>query len=183
MRDDATDAELTLAIAAGGELGKLAEAVMCRRFAPRIRLYGLRHTRDEDRARDLTQMVLLGVLQAARAGRIDDPSKLDRFVLGTCRNTVSRMRETAGRMRPADDEEIAALVAPSTERVELGPLMSCFGALDERAQLIVRLSFNEERAAEEIGEALAMSALNVRVARHRALQALRKCLDTREARS
>jgi RNA polymerase sigma-70 factor (ECF subfamily) len=182
MREDASDAELATAIAAGGELGKRAESLLCRRFAPRVRLYGLRHTRDEDRSRELAQIVLLGVLQAARAGRIEDPSKLDRFVLGTCRNTLLRMREVAARTRPAEDAEIAALIAPATERVELGPLMSCFGALDERAQLIVRMSFNEERPAEEIGSALSMTALNVRVARHRALQALRQCLEGKEAR-
>jgi RNA polymerase sigma-70 factor (ECF subfamily) len=182
MREDATDAELATAIAAGDELGKRAESLLCERFAPRIRLYGLRHTRDEDRSRELTQIVLLGVLTAARDGRIEDVSKLGRFVLGTCRNTLSRMRERAGRMRLAEEAEIAALVAPQTDRVELGPLMSCFGALDERAQRIVQLSFNDEQPAEEIGRALSMSAGNVRVARHRALQALRQCLDAKEAR-
>lgn len=183
MHDDATDAELAQAIAAGGELGKQAEATMCRRFAPRIRLYGLRHTRDEDRARELTQIVLLGVLTAARAGRIDEPSKLDRFVLGTCRNSLLRMREVAARARPAEDAEIAALVAPERERTELGPLMSCIAALEERAQLIVRMSFNEDRKAEDIARTLAMSAVNVRVVRHRALQALRQCLDAKQARA
>jgi RNA polymerase sigma-70 factor, ECF subfamily len=32
-----------------------AEAEMCRRLAPRIRLYGLCHLRDEQAAADLTQ--------------------------------------------------------------------------------------------------------------------------------
>lgn len=183
MGEDTSDAELALAIAAGGELGKRAESLLCRRFAPRIRMYGLRHTRDDERARDLTQTVLIGVLQAARAGRIEEPSKLDRFVLGTCRNTLLRMREVAARMRPAEDAEIAALVAPATERVELGSLMGCFSALDERAQAIVLMSFSEECAAEEIGSRLSMTPVNVRVARHRALHALRQCLDGKEART
>ena len=34
-----------------------AEGELCRRFAPRIRLYGLRHLGDEDRARDLEVLV------------------------------------------------------------------------------------------------------------------------------
>ena len=184
MRDEATDTELVHAISAGGELARQAETILCRRFAPRVRLYGLRHTRDEDRARELAQIVLLGVLQAARAGRIDEPAKLARFVLGTCRNTLLRMRETAARARPADDAEIAALVAPADERlaevVDAGALLRCFAGLEERARNVVQLSFNEERPAEEIASMLAMTAGNVRVVRHRALQALRRCLDAQE---
>lgn len=180
VADDATDAELTRAIAEGGELGRQAEVVMCRRFAPRIRMYGLRHLRDDDRARDLTQTVLVGLLQATREGRVEDASKLDRFVLGTCRNTALRMRELAARARPAEDDEIAALASAPIERVDVGPLVHCFAKLDARGQSIVRMSFTEERSAEDIGALLEMSPVNVRVARHRALAALRKCLDGQE---
>ncbi|MET0593614.1 MAG: hypothetical protein ABW133_13000, partial [Polyangiaceae bacterium] len=59
-RETATDADLVRMIAAsnggGGAIeGTLrkAETELCHRFAPRIRLYGLRHLHDEDRARDL----------------------------------------------------------------------------------------------------------------------------------
>jgi RNA polymerase sigma-70 factor (ECF subfamily) len=179
--DDASDAELAGAIAQGGERGRQAEVILCRRFAPRIRMYGLRHLRDEDRARDLVQTVLVGLLQATRQGRVEDPSKLERFVLGTCRNTALRMREVAARSRPAEDDEIAALASAPVPRVDVGPLVSCFAKLDARGQSIVRMSFNEERSAEDIGALLEMSPVNVRVARHRALAALRKCLDGQEA--
>src|SRR6187551_1021000 len=77
----ALDGELVRAIAARAEDAPAAEAELCRRFAPRIRLYGLRHLRDEDRAADLVQAVLLAVLQAARAGRIADADRVDRFML------------------------------------------------------------------------------------------------------
>ena len=39
------------------------------------------------------------------------------------------------------------------------------------------LSFNDERPADEIAALLAISAVNVRVLRHRAIAALRRCLD------
>src|SRR6478672_7029961 len=87
----AADGELVHLIAAGADDAPAAEAELCRRFAPRIRLYGLRHLRDEDRAADLVQAVLLAVLQAARAGRIADPERVDRFMLGTSRNVSRRM--------------------------------------------------------------------------------------------
>jgi RNA polymerase sigma-70 factor (ECF subfamily) len=39
------------------------------------------------------------------------------------------------------------------------------------------MSFNEERPSEEIAARLAISTGNVRVLRHRAIAALRRCLD------
>ena len=107
---EAADAELVRAIAAGADDAPAAEAELCRRFAPRIRLYGLRHLRDEDRAADLVQAVLLALLQAARAGRIADPERVDRFMLGTSRNVAARMRETDG--RSAGDAALSAIAAP-----------------------------------------------------------------------
>ena len=115
---EAPDAELVRAIAARADDAPAAEAELCRRFAPRIRLYGLRHLRDEDRAADLVQAVLLAVLQAARAGRIADPDRVDRFMLGTSRNVALRMRETDG--RSAGDAALAAIAAPDEplERID-----------------------------------------------------------------
>ena len=172
---EAPDAELVRAIEAGN--APAAEAELCRRFAPRIRLYGLRHLRDEDRAADLVQAVLLALLQAARAGRIADPERVDRFMLGTSRNVAARMRETDG--RSAGDAALSAIAAPDEplERVDARALVRCVGALDDRARQVVMLSFNEDRSADEIATMLAISAVNVRVLRHRSIAALRRCLD------
>ena len=174
----APDSELVRAIAARAPDAPDAEAELCRRFAPRIRLYGLRHLRDEDRARDLVQAVLLAVLQAARAGRIDDPERVDRFMLGTSRNVAQRMRETEARTT-GDDAALAGIAAPADEheRVDATALARCFAVLDERGQQVVRLSFIEERPSDEIAARLAISTANVRVLRHRAIAALRRCLD------
>src|SRR6478609_5264435 len=103
-----TDAQLARRAATGSD--RAAEEELCRRFAPRIRLYGLRHLRDEDRAADLVQAVLMAVLQAARAGRIADPERVDRFMLGTSRNVALRMREVEG--RSAGDEALADFAVP-----------------------------------------------------------------------
>src|SRR5262245_46108492 len=65
-----------------------AEAELCRRFAPRIRLYGLRHLRSAAGAADLVQDVLLMTLQKLRAGALRDSGKLASFILGTCRQRV-----------------------------------------------------------------------------------------------
>lgn len=179
----APDGELVRAIAARAPDAPDAETELCRRFAPRIRLYGLRHLRDEDRAGDLVQAVLLAVLQAARAGRIADPERVDRFMLGTSRNVAQRMRDTDARTT-GDDAALAGIAAPADEheRVDATALARCFGALDERGRQVVKLSFMDECTSDDIAARLAMSSANVRVLRHRAIAALRRCLDAQDHR-
>ena len=155
-----------------------AESELCRRLAPRIRLYGLRHLRDEDRARDLVQAVLVVMLEAVRAGRVEEPDHIDRFVLGTCRNVASHVRRTDARAKPTEAEELdVRWVAPDVERIETSALFHCIAELEARARAVVHLSFNQERSADEIGALLGTTPGNVRVLRHRAIADLRSCLD------
>src|SRR5262245_21169563 len=74
-----------------------AEAELCRRFAPRIRLYGLRHLRSEAAAADLVLDVLMMMLQKLRAGEVREPGRLASFVLGTCRQVVIDGRRSGAR--------------------------------------------------------------------------------------
>lgn len=181
---EAPDAELIRTIAAAGPEGPRAEAELCRRFAPRIYLYGRRHLRDEDRARDLVQAVLLAVLQAARAGRVAEPEHADRFMLGTCRHLASRVRVTEARSAGADAlKAIQSSVPWDSVRVDAGALVRCMGTLDERSRQIVALTFHDECETEEIASRLAMTSGNVRVTRHRAVAALRRCLDAGPTRA
>jgi DNA-directed RNA polymerase specialized sigma24 family protein len=55
--------------------------------------------------------------------------------------------------------------------------------LEERARKVVTLAFRDDRSADEIAGTLATTAGNVRVIRHRALQALRNCLDAKRKES
>jgi RNA polymerase sigma-70 factor, ECF subfamily len=181
VRDELADADLVQRIAAGGEDAARAEETLCRRFAPRIRLYGLRHLRDEDRARDLVQTVLLGVIEACRQGRVEEADKIDRYVLGTCRHAAVRMREADARARPDDAiDDLAGMDGEGAlEPIDKRTLARCLSELDRRAARVLVLSFQEERSAEEIAEQLAIAPGNVRVVRHRALAALRRCFDQR----
>jgi RNA polymerase sigma-70 factor (ECF subfamily) len=179
--DQVPDDELVRRIEGGRD--PRAEAALCRRFAPRIRLYGLRHLRDEDRAGDLVQTVLLGVIEACRAGRVQQADRIDRFILGTCRNAAARMREVEGRVQLAGGDELAQMVLAESGDVEVidrRTLVRCLSGLDPRAARVLALSFQEERSADEIASLLAMEPGNVRVVRHRALASLRHCFD-REA--
>jgi len=179
MTAEASDSALLGAIAGGGAGRNEAERALCRRYAPRIRLYGLRHLRDEDRARDLVQTVLLALLQAARDGRVRAPEQLVRFVLGTCRNAVLRVREVERRAEPTPDEVLVAAVGTETPRdpVNAAVLLRCLGGLGDRARRVLELSFHDELESDEVAERLDLTRGNVRVIRHRALATLRACLD------
>jgi RNA polymerase sigma-70 factor (ECF subfamily) len=175
--EDATDEDLVQWIADADPRREAAEVVLCRRFAPRIRLYGLKHLRDADQTRDLTQTVLVALLRAARERRIDDPQRVARFVFGTSRNTVARMRKQAARVPLATDEAVAELAAVPPPTIELNALFACLAKLEQRASQVVMMSFLEQRSADEIAVALASRPGNIRVIRHRALGFLRQCLD------
>ena len=179
MTAEASDAALLERIAAGGAGRREAELALCRRYAPRIRLYGLRHLRDEDRARDLVQTVLLAVLQTARDGKVRAPEQLVRFVLGTCRNAAQRVRDTDRRAEPDGHEVLVDAGGAETPRdpVNAALLLRCLGSLGDRARRVLELSFHEELESDEVAARLEITGGNVRVIRHRALAALRACLD------
>ena len=66
---DLSDGDLARAVAGRGPgLAEAAEAELYRPLAPRVRLYGLRHLRDEDAARDLVQQVMLLAIEKLRGG-------------------------------------------------------------------------------------------------------------------
>jgi RNA polymerase sigma-70 factor (ECF subfamily) len=160
-------------------LGREAEAEICRRFAPRVRLYGLRHLRSDDRAADLVQHVLLATLEAIRAGAVEQPDLLHRFVLGTCRNTALRIREREARLEPRPLEELVreSGAVEMAEPIDESALHHCIALLDARSRSVIRMTFQEDRTGEEIGSALGTTIANVRVLRHRAVAQLRACLE------
>lgn len=181
----ATDGELARAIAARDPVScELAEEELYRRFAPRVRLYGLRHLRNEEAARDLAQQVLLLTIEKLRAGAVRDLDQIGSFILGTSRTMAidSRRREwrreklrdafaAPGFEAPADDGHLDA------ERLDV-----CLARLAERDRLVVLLTFYAERSASDVGRELGVTAGNVRVIRHRAIQRLRTCIMNEETR-
>jgi len=160
-----------------------AEAEVCRRFAPRIRRYGLRHLRDAGAADDLVQEVLALTLTRLREGRVEDPDKLGSYVLGCCR-LVSRNTLRTGQRRRALLDAYAAEIATATEPTRGGQvprLAACLGGLSERERTVITLTYYVERTAPEIADELGLSHANVRVIRHRALARLLACMNAKEA--
>lgn len=175
--DDATLARRIAAAHPATDAG--AEAELCRRFAPRVRLYGLRHLRDAHAASDLAQQVLMLTLEALRNGKLRDPEQLVSFLFGTCRQVVVDQRRTQARRDDllatyAGDVPIAdPSGGPRLDHARLG---QCLQRLAERERSVLVLTFYDDRAAKDVAAELALTEANVRVIRHRALQRLRECV-------
>jgi RNA polymerase sigma-70 factor (ECF subfamily) len=177
MEIQLNDADLASRISVGHD--PLAEAELFRRMAPRIRLYGLRHLRDEHAADDLVQQVLIIALEALRAGRLHDPERLASFVLGTCRMTVLDLRRNSQRKERLLEQFGGDMLAPppaSTPDLDKDVLRSCVQGLKERERTVVVMSFYDEETGADVARFLGVSEANVRVLRHRAIHQLRKCM-------
>ncbi|HUU94446.1 MAG TPA: sigma-70 family RNA polymerase sigma factor [Phycisphaerae bacterium] len=168
-------------IGSGGD--RAAEADLCHRLAPRIRLYGLRHLRNAHAAEDLVQQVLVTTLEALRAGRLREPEKLVSFVLGTCRMTVLDLRRGV-RRKERLLERFGVNLLPVAESwmpcLDRDQLTRCVERLPERYRSVIVMTFYDEKTSADVGSFLGVSEANVRVIRHRALHQLRACMAVAE---
>ena len=177
MDTEVNDAELARRIGFGAN--REAEAELFRRMAPRIRLYGLRHLRDQHAAEDLTQQVLITTLEALRAGRLREPEKLASFVLGTCRLMALDLRRGARRKNSLLERfgpDMPVSVSPSMARLDHDRLARCVQNLKERERAVIVMSFYDEQTGADVAGFLGVSEANVRVIRHRAIHQLRGCM-------
>jgi len=171
------DADLVLRIGSGN--AREAETEIFRRMAPRVRLYGLRHLRDQQAADDLTQQVLITTLEALRAGRLLDPKKLASFVLGTCRMTVIDQRRGTQRKERLLEQfgaDVPAPVQSFRPHLDHEQLTRCVQNLKERERAVVVMTFYDEQTSADVAGFLGVSEANVRVIRHRAIHQLRDCM-------
>ena len=172
-----SDADLVRQISSGSD--REAEAELFRRMAPRIRLYGLRHLRDEQASEDLTQQVLITTLEALRAGRLREPEKLASFVLGTCRMTVLNLRRGLQRKERLLEQfgaDLRVPAQPAMPCLDHDQLARCVQNLKERERAVVVMTFYDEQTGADVASFLGVSEANVRVIRHRAIHQLRECM-------
>ena len=174
------DAALARRIAAGQAGSTDAEeAELYRRFAPRVRLFGRRHLRNDAAGDDLAQDVLLRTIERLRAGEGRRPEDIGSFILGTSRMMAHSERRIARRR-----EALAARFMQKPIEVPPAPpaaldaprVAACLRALSERDRLVVLLTYYAEREAPGIAADLGLSAGAVRAIRHRAMGRLRDCV-------
>jgi RNA polymerase sigma-70 factor (ECF subfamily) len=176
---DEEDSALARRISAAAPDRGLAESEFCRRFAPRIRLYGLRHLRNDAAAADLTQDVLIMVLQKLRAGAVQEPDRIASFVLGSCRQMVVDGRRNVTRrerLLETFSADLPSHIDESAEPSHEGRVQECLGRLPDRERTVLVMTFFDDLPADTVGRELGISAGNVRVIRHRGLERLRTCL-------
>lgn len=180
QRVNTSDGDLARAVSARVPgFAEDAETELYRRFAPRVRLYGLRHLRDEEAARDLVQQVMLLTIEKLRAGAIRDADQIASFILGVSRTMavdLKRRERRRERLREVFAVEPAVQPAHLGAALDLDRLEACLGRLGERERMVVLLTFYAERSARQVGDEMTMTEGNVRVSRHRALGKLRECM-------
>jgi len=161
-----------------------AETELYRRFAPRVRLFGLKHLPDRSSADDLAQQVMLLVITRLRAGEVREPDQIGSFVLGTSRMMVAGQRRGERRRSAiiARVELYEEAVQPTSDfALDWMRIAPCLGALRERERTILLLTYYADKSAPEIAAAIGATAGAVRVGRHRALASMRECIETRRA--
>ncbi len=177
-----TDAQLAQRIASSpAGAAQIEEAELYRRFVARVRLYGLRHLRDEAAAQDLAQEVLLVAIERLRAGEIRNPEQIGSFILGTSRFMAGSVRRTAQRHQRLAEQFAVATTANQSSIAALDSTRvgRCLETLGERERAILILTFYAEKTAAEIAQTLGSTAGGIRVSRYRALQRLRECIGLR----
>jgi len=161
-----------------------AEEALCLRFAPAVRAFARRRLRGADAVEEFAQDVLLLMVEALRAGRVEQAERFGGFVLGICRNLAFDRARQRERREGLWQSYGAALQAVSFEAIEretydIAHLEDCLSQLSKRAREVVRLGYVEARGHEEVAQALDISPQNARVLRHRTLESLRQCMSKR----
>jgi RNA polymerase sigma-70 factor (ECF subfamily) len=178
------EGELACRIAAAApRIDAAAEADLYRRLAPRVRLYGRRHLRDDDQAQDLAQHVMIMAIEKLRSGALREPERIVSFVFGACRMVTLEMRRGEHRHERllelyGAELEIADISVPV--RLDERRVARCLEHLSERERTVMIMSFYDDEPAERVAAMLSLTEVNVRVIRHRALQRLRDCVLGRE---
>ena len=154
-----------------------SEEELYRRFAPRIRAFGLRHLRETAAADDLVQQVLVVVIESLRAGKLRQPEQLGSFVLGTARMIAQGLRSGEWRRRQLLERwtQPDAAVEPSVA-LDLERLRGCLEGLSPKERAVVVMTFYGGEDGDAIAGALGTSGGNVRVIRHRAVARLQDCM-------
>jgi RNA polymerase sigma factor (sigma-70 family) len=170
-------------VAAGVAGDRQAETTLCRRFAPAVRTFARRRLRTVDAVDEFAQDVFLRFVEALRAGQVADPERVGGFLLGICRNLARERARNAERRAQLWEQFGCALAAladePITAGYQVAQLEDCLSQMTHRSREVIRFAFIDGEPAAAIASRLEMSEGNVRVVRHRAIEALRDCMTTK----
>jgi len=176
-------ANLALGVSAGD---RGSEEELVRIFYPHVTAMTACRVRDRETARDLTQEILMEVLQALRKGLLRELGKLPAFVLGTARNLINhRLQEMALHPAPASfDPNVAPSPAsdrptsPQEYEVEEEERRAIahrvLQKLKPMERRILYLTLAEGLKPQEIASEVGMKPENVRNRKSRALKIVQR---------
>lgn len=153
---------------------------MAPRFRERIRLFAIRRLRDAALAEDIAQEALRLVLEALRAGRIENLEALSSYVLSTAHHlclqrfrSSSREERAVGRLgaEPGPERDTDPLGALVNEERRNAVRIALGGLAAADRELLAMLYYQDLHAADAAGR-LGISVDALRVRKHRALRRL-----------
>lgn len=135
-------------------------------------------TGDREAAGDLTQEVLMAVLQAVRNGQVRESDKLAAFIQGTARNLINNYFRSRGRRAECSLEVVTAASIDPVEEQEtaersrlLRHELQSYSTLDQQ---ILLFSLVDGHSLAEVAKRLKMSYEAVRARKSRLVRKITK---------
>jgi RNA polymerase sigma-70 factor (ECF subfamily) len=164
------------------------EAGLVRQFRERIRLFAVRRLRDSAAAEDVAQETLRRVMEACRAGRLQNPAALPSFIFQTAHHICLQHFRSSSRegralqrlsMEDAQNREPHPLstMIGDEQRKEVREALNRLGPEDRD---LLRRMYYEEVDTEVLAQSLGVTAGALRVRKHRVLARLAALLNRRE---
>jgi RNA polymerase sigma-70 factor, ECF subfamily len=164
------------------------EAALVGRFRERLRLFALRRLRDPAAAEDVAQETLRRVLEACRAGRLENPTALPAFVFQTANHVCLQhfrsssregraLRRFGGESPPNSDPHPLAAIIGDEQRVAVRHALQKLSVEDRD---LLRMMYYEEMDSSVLSRRLGVTPGALRVRKHRVLAKLATLLNVRE---
>jgi RNA polymerase sigma-70 factor (ECF subfamily) len=161
-----------------------AEEEFARYYRPRVLCLLRARLRDGEAARELADDAVMASLQALRAGRVTHADRLSAFVAGTARNIANnyiRTRARQPRSEPLDEEMPGADPVLEIEESERRALVRReIERMDATDRAVLELTLVDGLKPGEIAARLGLSS---EVVRARKSRALRRVIESIQARS
>lgn len=150
-------------------------------YRPRIFYFLLRRLRDRCHAEEMTQEVLLAVIQALRENRVHEEDKLPAFIFGIVRNLLCKAGRQTGQEKKVfangdPEEPVAWSLDPEAEVCLQEQMRTVRRALERMSPDdgdILRRSFVEAGSIEKIASDMGIGYAAARKRKSRALERLR----------
>jgi RNA polymerase sigma-70 factor (ECF subfamily) len=164
------------------------ESQLARQYRERLRLFALRRLGDSAAAEDVAQETLRRVVDACRAGRLENPAALPGFVFQTAQHICLQHFRSAGREgralarlsdedpSPRESHPLATLI--SDERS--AAVRKALEQLNPDDRELLRAVYYEETETAVLAERLGVTPGALRVRKHRVLARLAALLSGQE---